>query len=111
VTSAMPAGANGASSDSGGNSRRQRRGVDELEYPVHDGTAVVTACGRICCQARKINLSQVFAGQRVGVRQTEDHIWLVSFMDYDLGYFDDETGRLDPMDNPFGSSLLPMSPE
>ena len=73
--------------------------------------AVVTACGRLCYQGRKINLSQVFAGQKVGVRQTDDHVWLVTFMDYDLGYFDDEVGRLEPIDNPFGSSLLPMSPE
>jgi putative transposase len=57
------------------------------------------------------NVSQVFAGQKVGVKQTEDHIWLVTFMHYDLGYFDDETGRLEPIDNPFGPSLLPMSPE
>jgi len=92
-------------------STRPYRGVDELEYPAHDWTAVVTACGRICYQGRKINLSQVFAGQKVGVGQTDDHIWLVSFMEYDLGYFDDEVGRLEPIDNPFGSSLLPMSPE
>jgi hypothetical protein len=32
-------------------------------------------------------------------------------MDYDLGYFDDETCRLEPIDNPFGPKLLPMSPE
>ena len=71
----------------------------------------MTACGRICYQRRKINLSQVFAGQKVGVKQTADHIWLVSFMDYDLGYFDDETCRLEPIDDPFGPRLLPMSPE
>jgi putative transposase len=47
----------------------------------------------------------------IGVRQTDDHVWLVTFMDFDLGYFDDEVGRLEPIDNPFGSSLLPMSPE
>jgi putative transposase len=92
-------------------STRPYQGVEELDYPAHDWTAIVTACGRICYQARKINLSQVFAGQKVGVRQTEDHLWLVSFMDYDLGYFDDETCRLEPIDNPFGSNLLPMSPE
>lgn len=28
--------------------------------------------------ALKINLSQAFAGQRVGVKQVEDKIWLVS---------------------------------
>ena len=55
--------------------------------------------------SRKINLSQVSAGQLVGVRQKTDRIWLVSFMHYDLGYFDDETCRLEPLQNPFGPSL------
>ena len=32
-------------------------------------------------------------------------------MQYDLGYFDDETCRLEPIDNPFGSKVLSMSPE
>lgn len=59
---------------------------------------------------KKINLSLVFAGQTVGIKQIEDHIWLVSFMDYDLGYFDDETCRLEPLHNPFGPKVLPMSP-
>jgi hypothetical protein len=45
----------------------------ELEYPSHDWTAVITTCGRICYQRRKINLSQVFAGQRVGVKQVSEH--------------------------------------
>ena len=44
---------------------------------------------QICFNWQKVNLSQVFAGQQVGVRQVTDRIWLVSFMDYDLGYFDD----------------------
>jgi hypothetical protein len=52
----------------------------------------------------------VFAGQNVGIKQVSERIWLVSFMDYDLGYFDDETCRLEPLDNPFGPKLLPMSP-
>jgi hypothetical protein len=34
-----------------------------------------------------------------------------SFMHYDLGYFDDETCRLEPVANPFGPKVLPMSPE
>jgi putative transposase len=32
-------------------------------------------------------------------------------MHYDLGYFDDETCRLEPIANPFGAKVLPMSPE
>jgi putative transposase len=70
----------------------------------------VTTCGRICFNRRKINPSQVFAGQTVGVKQTDERIWLVSFMDYDLGDFDDETCRLEPLPNPFGPKVLPMSP-
>ena len=65
----------------------------------------------VCYNRRKINLSQVFAGQRVGVKQVSDNIWLVSFMQYDLGYFDDETCRLEPIENPFSPKVLPMSPE
>jgi len=38
------------------------------------------------------NLSHVFAGQNVGVTQVGDHVRLVTFMHYDLGYFDDEAG-------------------
>ena len=71
----------------------------------------MTRCGRICYQRRKINLSQVYAGQKVGVQQTADHIWLVTFMDYDLGYFDDETCRPEPIENPFGPKVLPLRSE
>jgi hypothetical protein len=60
-------------------------------------------------KTRKINLSQVFAGQKVGIKQVEDRLWLVSFMDYDLGYFGDTERRLEPIDNPFGAKLSPMS--
>jgi putative transposase len=57
------------------------------------------------------NLSQVFAGQSVDVTQVGERIWLVTFMHYDLGYFDDATCRLEPNANPFGPTVLPMSPE
>jgi putative transposase len=46
----------------------------------------------------------------VGVKETDDGIWLVSFMDYDLGYFDEEGLRFEPLKNPFGPKVLPMSP-
>ena len=40
-----------------------------------------------------------------------ERIWLVTFMHYDLGYFDDEVGRLEPIANPFGPKVLPMCSE
>ena len=58
-----------------------------------------------------MNLSHAFAGQNVGVTQVGERIWLVTFMQYDLGYFDDETCRLEPIENPFGPKLLPMCSE
>jgi putative transposase len=92
-------------------SSRLYRGLEELTYPFHDATFTVTQCGRICFHGRKVNLSHVFAGQNVGVTQVGERIWLVTFMRYDLGYFDDETCRLEPVENPFAPKLLPMSPE
>jgi putative transposase len=92
-------------------SPRVYRGLQELTYPFHDATFTVTRCGRICFKGRKVNLSHVFAGQNVGVTQVGDRLWLVTFMEYGLGYFDDETCRLEPIENPFGPKVLPMSSE
>ena len=78
---------------------------------LHDATIAVTRCGRICFQGRKLKLSHAFASQNVGVTPVGERVWLVSFMRYDLGYFDDEAIRVEPIDNPFGPKLLPMSPE
>jgi len=91
-------------------STRAYHGLQKLDYPIHDKTVTVTNCGRICFKQRKINLRTVFAEQSAGIRQTDDHIRLVSFMHHDLGYFDDETVRLEPLPNPFGPKVLPMSP-
>ena len=92
-------------------SPRPYQGLSELEYPFHDRTITVTHCGRICMGRHKINLSQVFAGQNVGIREVTEHIWLVSFMHYDLGFFDLESGRVECAPNPFAAKVLPMSPE
>jgi hypothetical protein len=73
------------------------------EYPFHDRTVLVTQRGRLCIGNRKINLSTVFAGQFVGIRELADKIWLVSFLDFDLGFFE-------PRANPFASKVLTMCP-
>ena len=64
---------------------------------------------------RKINFSTVFAGQDVGIGEVADSIWLVSFMDYDLGYFDENLAglahqRVEPGPNPFVPEMETMSP-
>lgn len=93
-------------------SHRAYRGLPDLDYPLHDRTVIITTCGRICIGKQKVNVSQVFAGQSVGIKEVADRIWLVSFMHYDLGFFDDETCRLEPLANPFEvRNVLPMSRE
>jgi hypothetical protein len=81
----------------------------KLDYSLHDKAIAVTRCGRICMGRKKINFSRVFAGQAVSIKEMHDDIWLVSFMDYDLGYFDLETRVLEPLENPFGPKVLPVS--
>lgn len=84
-------------------------GLPDIEYPFHDKDIIVTACGRICMHRKKINISTVMAGQRLGIKEVEEGIWLVSFMHYDLGYIDLEQKTLQTIDNPFGPRLSPMS--
>ena len=84
-------------------------GLPEVEYPFHDRNVLVTACGRICIHRKKVNISTVMAGQRLGIKEVDEAIWLVSLMHYDLGYIDLEQKALQTIDNPFGSRLSPMS--
>ena len=88
---------------------RPYQGIQDLNYPFHDKTVVVTNCGRLCLYRKKINLSTCLAGQAVGIKEVDDGIWLVSFMDYDLGFIDLEEKTLQPLNNPFGPKVLPMS--
>lgn len=93
-------------------SAREYRHPEKPDYPFHDRTIRVTQCGRICIGTRKVNFSTVFAGQYVGIREVADSIWLVSFMDYDLGFFDETENRVEPVGaNPFAPKVLPMSSE
>ena len=82
---------------------------DVAFYPFHDRDVLVTACGRLCLYRKRINISTVLAGQKLGIKEVDDGIWLASFMRYDLGYFDLEQKTLQPLDNPFGTRLSPMS--
>ena len=90
-------------------SPRSYDGLPELSYPFHDRDVLVTACGRLCLHRKRINISTVLAGQKLGIKEVDEGIWLASFMHYDLGYFDLEQKTLQPLDNPFGTRLSPMS--
>jgi hypothetical protein len=84
-------------------------GLSELSYPLHDRDVLVTHCGRICMHRKPIKISHVLAGQRLGINEVDEGIWLVSLLDYDLGFIDLEQRTLQPLDNPFGPRLSSMS--
>jgi transposase InsO family protein len=90
-------------------SPRPYDGLPDLAYPLHDRDLLVTACGRICMHRKRINVSTVLAGQRLGIKEVDEGIWIVSFMSYDLGFIDLEQKTLQPLDNPFSPRLSPMS--
>ena len=90
-------------------STRRYDGLPELTYPLYDRDVLVTACGRLCMHRKRISISHVLAGQRVGIKEVDEGIWIVSFMHYDLGFIDLEQKTLQPLDNPFGTGLSPMS--
>ena len=86
-------------------SAKRYRGLPQIAYPFHDREIMVTSCGRVCMRRKKINISTVLAGQRLGLREVDEGIWLVNFMKYDLGYIDLEQKTLQTIDNSFGPKL------
>jgi transposase InsO family protein len=82
-------------------STREFKKPEPLYYPFHDKTITVSQCGRVCDRGLKVSLSKAFAGVEVGIKEMEDGIWVVSFLDYDLGYFDDKNKRVEPIEDPF----------
>ena len=48
---------------------------------------------------------------QVGIKEVSEKVWLVTFMHYDLGFFDRECGRGECAENPAGAEVAPMSAE
>jgi hypothetical protein len=47
-------------------------GLPELTYPFHDRDVVVTACGRLCLHRKRITISTVLAGQKLGIKEVDE---------------------------------------
>lgn len=87
-------------------SSKPYKGLQDLNYPFHDRTITVTNCGRACFKKKKINLSRALASQDIGIKEINDGVWLVSFMHYDLGFFDLESKRIEPLEYPFAPEIV-----
>jgi hypothetical protein len=54
-------------------------------------------------------LSTSFASQNVRVKEIDEEVWLISFMHYDLGFFDHDSNRFECAESTFAAKVLPMS--
>lgn len=86
-------------------SQRPYAGLPDITYPGYDKTLLVTHCGRICINNLKIHISKALANQPAGIRLVDNGIWEVSFKEYDLGFFDEYSGKFAPKEDPFGLML------
>ena len=89
-------------------------GAQQVEYPVRVRCVLPESNGSDPATPNRSSATirnGRLAGQKVGVLQVSDRIWLVTFMHYELGYLDDESCRLEPIENPFGPKVLSMFPE
>nr|WP_246085165.1 hypothetical protein [Rhizobium glycinendophyticum] len=50
--------------------RGTRKRSRQVDNPFHDTDVTVTSCGRICMHRKKINISVVMAGQKVGIQES-----------------------------------------
>lgn len=62
------------------------------------------------CMGRRSTSGPVVSGQKLGLKEVEDGIRLVSLLHYDLGYIDSEQRILQTIDNPLGTMLAPEFP-
>jgi transposase InsO family protein len=73
--------------------------MPEPEYPLHDDVRKVTAGGHLHFHGRKHKcfLGSALEGQRVGIREEKEGVWLVSFTDLDLGHYHFQTRKFEPL--------------
>jgi transposase InsO family protein len=76
-------------------SRRYPETLRELDYPLHDLFCTITQAGAAYLNGRQFFLSLALRGERVGLREVDDGVWLVSFMSLDLGHFNERTATFE----------------
>ena len=85
---------------------RRYEGLPEVHNPCNDRDDHVTA-GAESDHRKRVNVSTVLAGQRLGIKAAFKGIWIVSFMSYE-SWFHRPGAESQPLDNPSGPRLSPM---
>jgi putative transposase len=86
-------------------SLRPYQGLPDVTYPGYDKSLLISNCGRVCNRKRKVHITRALANQPVGLREVDDGIWQVDFMSYTLGFFDEDTNKFAPCQDPFGFTI------
>lgn len=79
--------------------------LPQITYPLHDSTKLVSGNGTIKFGRKSFHLGESLAYQPVGIREEDDGLWRISFMDLDLGLFDRDEHVFKPFINPTQPSL------
>lgn len=59
-----------------------------------------------CAIKRKVHITRALANQPVGLKEVDDGIWQVDFMSYTLGFFDEDSSKFAPREDPFGFRII-----
>ena len=75
--------------------RRYPKQLLPLTYPLHDCVRTVSSLGAITIPKwpKKCFIGRALAGERLGMRELADDLWLLSFASMDLGTIDVKTGK------------------
>jgi transposase InsO family protein len=71
--------------------------LPEPEYPLHDRHLRVTQEGKLQFRRNQFfYLSETLAGQRIGLREEDDDLWNLSFLNFNLGTFNSKAWQFSP---------------
>jgi len=66
--------------------------LPDLDYPLHDLVRTVGPDGMTYLHKRKkFHLSAALAGENIGLKEIKEGIWIINFMDYTLGFYDEHS--------------------
>jgi hypothetical protein len=73
--------------------------LEPLEYPSADKTKKVSSSGKVHFRGKReyFFVSEVLAGENLGITEEEDDLWRVNFMQLDIGFLDAKNMKFSPI--------------
>ena len=77
--------------------------IPDIDYSDMELVCKVSKCGSACFPRLlgRISIGLPLAGQRIGAKRIDDKLWELCFMDYKLGFVDEESLKFTAGKNPF----------